>query len=345
METIESLTEYIDLINKLNFAFYFNFKDINKENEINSFIQNIDIDIKQNNRSAHEQAIAKIWEQILPRKEDLFEYALSKRYVEAASISKFYFRGVSNTKHLNAPGIYRANLPKEKTENYFFNEIQVRCPAAFSGMKNINKLTYMQHYGCPTRLLDISSNPLVALYFACLGSETTDGKVNIFGVLDDDILYEHSDRVQMLSKLAEFNASDQKQILILSYIHLLKEKFPQSSTGKYVDNVIERFYHAIKRDNGAFEREIIPLDLLKPIFVQVNKDNPRILKQDGAFIMSGLDLSEEESNYKINRFLTEQILIPSNVKQSLLKELKRVCINQASLFPEVDQVASYLKNT
>lgn len=345
MKTIESLAEYIQLINKLNFAFFFNFKDKNKEKEIISIIQNENFDNKQSNRFAHEQAIAKIWEQISPIKEDLYEYALSQRYADATSVSNFYFRGVPNRKYLNAPGIYRATLPKSKTENYFFNEIQVRCPDAFSGMKNINKLTYMQHYGCPTRLLDISSNPLVALYFACLGSETTDGIVNIFGVLDNDILYEHSDRVQMLSKLAEFKASDQEQMLKLSYIYLLKEKFPQYNNSKYVDVVIERFYHAIKRDNGAFEREIVPLDLLKPVFVQVNKDNPRILKQDGAFIMSGLDLNEKDSNYKINRFLAEQILIPSNAKQSLLKELERVCINQASLFPEVDQVASYLKNT
>lgn len=124
---------------------------------------------------------------------------------------------------------------------------------------------------------------------------------------------------------------------------LIKEKFPQNSTGKYTDTVIERFYHAIKRDNGAFEREMVPLDLLKPIFVQVNKDNPRILKQDGAFIMSGLDLNENDSNSKINRFLAEQILIPSRVKRSILNELERVCINRAALFPEVDQVADYLK--
>ena len=71
-------------------------------------------------------------------------------------------------------------------------------------MKNINKLTYMQHYGCPTRLTDITSNPLVALYFASLGNDDKDGIVYVFGVPEGDIHYEQSDRVQMLSKLAEF---------------------------------------------------------------------------------------------------------------------------------------------
>ena len=58
--------------------------------------------------------------------------------------------------------------------------------------------------------------------------------------------------------------------------------------------VLAQFYHAIKRHNAAFEREIVPLDLLTPQFVQPNRDNPRILKQDGAFIISGLDASDKE---------------------------------------------------
>lgn len=345
MKIVESLEEYFRYINNLSFGFRFHFNDENDIQVIRNLNQEFGLDSKQSSRLSHEKQVAELWQKIFPLREKLYYHALFRCYANVSHISKFYFRGVSSTKHLNAPGIYRATLPKLKTENYFFNEIQVRCPDAFSGMKNINKLTYMQHYGCPTRLLDITANPLVALYFACLNDSNADGVVYVFGVPEHDIHYEYSDRVQMLSKLTEFEADEQEEILILSYIHLLKDKFPQHSNGKYIDTVIERFYHAIKRDNGAFEREIVPLDLLKPLFVQVNRDNPRILKQDGAFIMSGLDMNENDSNEKINNYKTSEILVPASVKQVLRTQLERVCINQASLFPEVDQVASYLKNT
>jgi len=38
----------------------------------------------------------------------------------------------------------------------------------------------MQHYGIPTRLLDITSNPLVALFFACIEFPKVDGEVIFF---------------------------------------------------------------------------------------------------------------------------------------------------------------------
>ncbi len=271
----------------------------------------------------------------------------------------YFYRGVSSSTHRIAPGIYRENEQHE--ENYYFNEISVRCPEAFRSFGNLEKLTYMQHYGCPTRLLDITSNPLVALYFACLGDEKEDGSVYIFAVDREEVRYANSNHIQMLSKLAEFKKDEQERLRLLAYYHLFKKgkirqqndktdveislvkRFPQDSQGKYVDPLLERYYHAIKRNNGAFEREIVPFDLLRPQFVQPNKDNPRILKQDGAFIVSGLDADDRESDMKIRKYLVAEVAIAGKNKGELREQLERVGINQATLFPEVEKVADYLR--
>ena len=56
----------------------------------------------------------------------------------------FFYRGVSNRRYPITSGICRSDERHE--ENYYFNEIGVRCPEAFRTLSNLEKLTYMQHY-------------------------------------------------------------------------------------------------------------------------------------------------------------------------------------------------------
>ena len=253
----------------------------------------------------------------------------------------FYFRGVSDKKYPIAPGIYRKN--EKHDEAFYFNEIQVRCSDVFSHLHNLEKLTYMQHYGCPTRLLDITSNPLVALFFACSNDFECDGSVYIFSVSKEDVLYSGSDRIQMLATLPQFPKKDQQQLQMIAYRDLQKRQFSKKTNGAYSDKTVERFFHAVKHEHPEFEREIDPLDLLQPQFVLPYKNNPRILKQDGAFIISGMDFDENNSDRKIRKYLAEELIIPADHKRRILKELEIVGIHQGSLFPEVEMVAKYLK--
>ena len=272
--------------------------------------------------------------------EYLYSYIYSKNH-ESPHEPYYFYRGVSNNQYPIVSGIYREN--EKHSENYYFNEINARCPDAFRTLDNLGRLAYMQHYGCPTRLLDITTNPLVALYFACAGNDEKNGSVYIFAIDSNDVLYANSDRIHMLSKLAEFKKKDQDILRHYAYRYIRQDKFPQNSNKKYVLKQLEQFYHAIVRIHSGFEREIIPFDLLKPQFVLPNKENLRILKQDGAFIISALDSNAYESDMKIRKALIEEITIDVKAKKRILNELGRVGINQASLFPEVEKVADYLR--
>ena len=269
-----------------------------------------------------------------------FLWNMENHRIDRSEPKRYYYRGCSNLSHKLAPGIYRANA---KEENFFFKEMQVRCSMQLTQDLLLDKLVYLQHYGCPTRLLDITTNPLVALYFACEDDNSKDGVVYCFLVREKDILYPNSDRAQMLSHLCEFHEQEQEQIMALSMLYEGLKKFKQNSNSKYTPAIIERLYHSIKRETAAFEREMRPFDLLRPAFIQVSKSNPRITKQDGAFILSGLAVDEVDCDNRIKKHVFQRIIVPAVNKKSILKDLEQIGICEATLFPEADRIASYLK--
>ncbi len=129
--------------------------------------------------------------------------------IEVGSVSRFleavkkiycdkdhqlFYRGVSQTKYATPehdhPGIYR-NKNWIDNEDKMFYELTSKCPEYFKDCKTtFEHLVMMQHYGYPTRLLDITSNPLVALYFACgglNGSNLEDGQLISYHIKKNDI--------------------------------------------------------------------------------------------------------------------------------------------------------------
>lgn len=254
----------------------------------------------------------------------------------------FFYRGQYNAAHALQTGIYRGN--NQRKEDFFYHEMLVRCHDEFRDTSHLEKLVIMQHYGCPTRMLDITSNPLVALFFACKNygdSPCDEGMVFVFYVNSDEIAYADSDRALLLSCLPRFSMADKNHLIDIAIKHLSDEGFPLDDQ-RYEDGIVEKLYHEISRELPSFKRRIRPIDLLKPLYVQPDKSNRRIFKQDGAFIVSGLnkDCLEEQIKFE----LISKIQLRIRNKKQILKDLDKLGINSATLFPEIDNVAMYLKS-
>ena len=88
-----------------------------------------------------------------------------------------FFRGHANPNYMLRPSIMRTPRLLQN-ESKIYHELIINCPDDFEKCHtHLEKLVKMQHYGLPTRLLDITRNPLVALYFACESNPESYGEL------------------------------------------------------------------------------------------------------------------------------------------------------------------------
>ena len=107
---------------------------------------------------------------------------------------------------------------------------------------------------------------------------------------------------------------------------------------------VSRLIHEVRLEKPAFLSEIKKDDIISNFIVYALKNNDRIVKQDGAFILCGLpdgEKSLEEFRYRENG---KKIVVLIDGKKKFLDQLETFSINHAALFPEIECVAEYLKN-
>ena len=78
---------------------------------------------------------------------------------------EFLYRGHAKQEYKLQPSLYR----QTKSEKDIFSYIMTKHSDEFIGMKPLEVLAKMQHLGVATRLLDVTKNPLVGLFFSVDG--------------------------------------------------------------------------------------------------------------------------------------------------------------------------------
>lgn len=252
--------------------------------------------------------------------------------IEDGSSETLFFRGQCNNLWDIRPSIFRDSLIS--VEHKIIQTAKARVPEEFrSCISPFEELTKLQHYGLPTRLLDITMNPLVALYFACQPIIYTikDNQSMPYGVVYICTGYEEHEmsfKSKLLSTIAQIDFDGNITLKSLKQKLDIKENLDADVFIKLIQD---------------------------SIFVMPSYSNTRLIRQCGAFIISGaISVTVDETDIwnskiaKCVRNLNQEVdkrhlLIPNESKEDLLDELDFLNINESTLFPELEHQMSHIK--
>lgn len=256
--------------------------------------------------------------------ESLSEYVTFVDTLKTHFENPVFFRGQINADYLLLPSSLRKNCVNEHRlieafSRYFYREVD-ECQNAMA------KLVLMQHFGLATRCLDISENPLAALYFACVPYKKF---ANPYSEIEKQswgeiVLFQEKETPEVRPE--RIKGIHSSNVSIIANTAFMNNNFNLWEIGSLW-----------KKDaNQTYNEKFINLKTLvrDSFIVRVPQNNPRIKNQSGAFILVNANTafinnkekrcSPKELTTLINskEYITYQMLLTQGIYKNFLNEKK-----------------------
>lgn len=268
---------------------------------------------------------------------------------------RFYYRGQGCNSWALTPSIYRAGL--ESVESELIGDLIVSEPDEFRRSQSaLDNLVLARHYSLPSKLLDVTRNMLVALYFACREPDPCDhgkcdrtSRLNLFVTPTELIKSADSDTVSVLAAMSFLRSVERSVLLSMRPSDGCGARTAEDgSHGTHLrpsyDDAMLRLLHFIAREKPYFQPRVDPKDLFRVLVVEPSRIFPRLRAQAGAFLLSAFherfeaaEISEVDPSMPIYGHI--RFDIPYDAKGDILRQLDAMNINRESMFPGLEASA------
>lgn len=254
-----------------------------------------------------------------------------------------YFRGEQRCGWEPTPSVFREGL--SDVEDKMLTDLMTRRPQEMGRAETaLEQLQIAQHYGLKTRLLDITKNPLVALFFACEKDDrydSEDGRLHVFTVPESVIKPFNSDTISVVASLTKLPSHDKQWLLDRHGLHPQRPFSAQYNYGA----IMGRLYQKVREEKPHFEERLDMKDLYGVFVVEPRQEDERIRAQSGAFLLSAFrtrfDYQEgDDWNGGARPYGHYTLRVRSDSKGSVLNDLKLMGITRQSLFPGLESSAT-----
>lgn len=236
-----------------------------------------------------------------------------------------WYRGCGMDSYTLLPSLYRHKRAKTPDQ---FAELEQKLMTRFRQRsipyhtrplsEDWNTLFFMQHYGIPTRLLDWTENPLIALHFALMGAPH---KTNTRGELKF-----HKDASVWIIDPVIWNR------------HALSHQSYEGGALTNGDEALKGY-----KPTESFE------NMNKyPVALFGEHNSPRIVAQQGVFTIFGQIIAPMEAQYMDYNFPEDsliRIILESTVINDMRKSLLRHGITETVVFPDLEGLALEIKRS